>query len=102
MSRDLKGYKFGYLTAIMRVDNPRTPKRSDWLCQCACGRNVVVGAGTLLSPLVKAYNCSRQRFDTREGEPRICSKRPASYPYEPQKRVMPLTPDEVARGYDLL
>ena len=59
--------RFGRLTVIERVSQPRQPVR--WLCHCSCGNEITVAAGCLRSGNTRSCGClraetSRQRMTT--------------------------------------
>lgn len=61
-SKDLSGQRFGMLTAIEKVDDPRKTKNNRqnyWKCICDCGNTTVVGAGYLTNGDVKTCGCGR-------------------------------------------
>ena len=66
--KDLTGQRFGRLVAIERAGS--TPKReASWLCQCDCGRVVIVPSYNLRSGNTKSCGCfnsaeSKRRFTT--------------------------------------
>ncbi|MFP5510769.1 MAG: hypothetical protein ACLGIP_16680 [Alphaproteobacteria bacterium] len=53
---DLTGKSFGDLTVIARAPSAR---ESSWMCECACGRQIVVRAGNLKSGNSKSCGCRR-------------------------------------------
>ena len=53
--KDLKGKKFNYLTVIKFVGIKN--KNYCWLCQCDCGKQVIVNAGNLKSGHSKSCGC---------------------------------------------
>jgi hypothetical protein len=60
--RNLIGQKYGKLTVIKRVENHISKsgaKRSQWLCQCDCGKEIVVAGTNLTSGHTKSCGCIR-------------------------------------------
>ena len=57
-ANDLTNQRFGRLVVLKRVDNRN--KKVCWLCQCDCGNQVVVDAGSLKSGNTKSCGCLRQ------------------------------------------
>ena len=61
--KDLTGQRFGYLTAIKRVEDyvsPKGIKRIQWLCKCDCGNEVVVLGCNLTKESIKSCGCFRK------------------------------------------
>ncbi len=58
-TRDLYNQKFGRLTAISLVDG--TGKRK-WLCQCECGKSVIVLQGNLTRSHTLSCGCLKQEI----------------------------------------
>lgn len=54
--KDITGERFGRLTVVARADNSRS-KKARWLCQCDCGKAVVVCTGSLNSGNTKTCGC---------------------------------------------
>ena len=57
--KDLKGQKFGKLTAIERTEE-KDRNSYKWLCQCECGNEVKVSANKLLSGNTTSCGCARR------------------------------------------
>lgn len=57
IAHDLTNQKFGQLTVIKRAENT---KRVSWVCQCICGKQVVVRAQDLKSGKVISCGCHRK------------------------------------------
>jgi hypothetical protein len=55
---DLRGHRFGRLTA---VEPARTPNRAGWRCICACGNVTTVATDKLLAKLIVSCGCWRKR-----------------------------------------
>lgn len=58
--KDLTGQKFGRLTVLHRAEDHISKgghHESAWLCQCACGNQVVVQRGNLTSGNTKSCGC---------------------------------------------
>ncbi len=59
---DLAGQKFGRLTVLRRAENhilPNGKPRTQWLCQCACGNQVIVSAQNLRGETAMSCGCLR-------------------------------------------
>ncbi len=54
--KDLTGQKFGRLTVISRADNDQKG-RTQWLCQCDCGKQKTVLSLNLISGNTKSCGC---------------------------------------------
>lgn len=61
---DLRGRKFGHLTAESRA--PNRGRKTAWECACDCGNRVTVLADNLKRGLTSSCGCSR-----RQGSPRL-------------------------------
>lgn len=59
VANDLKGQRFGRLIVMDRVENNKFGK-SQWLCRCDCGKNVIVNAGGLKSGNTKSCGCLKR------------------------------------------
>ena len=62
---DLTNQKFGKLSVVSREKNHIQPSgRTDvmWLCQCECGRTVIVSAANLRSGHIKSCGCYRSEI----------------------------------------
>ena len=60
--RNLTQQKFTRLTVVERVGNYTSPKgdaRSRWLCDCSCGKKVIVSSNALLRGSIKSCGCLR-------------------------------------------
>lgn len=62
---DLTGQKFERLTVLYQVD-----KRSDhgdimWMCECSCGKNVLVAASSLRANRIKSCGCLKEEQKER-------------------------------------
>lgn len=55
---DIKGQKFGRLTAIAPCKHPETGV-STWLCQCDCGNQTFVVAGYLRNGSIQSCGCGK-------------------------------------------
>lgn len=64
----IEGQKFGILTAIERVYNPKNNSYSDWNCICECGNSVVVSTGTLRAGKQKSCGCGTYIRKSSKGE----------------------------------
>ena len=53
---DLTGQKFHYLTVLERAENTKDGK-TQWLCQCVCGRKTVVAASDLKRKRYSTKSC---------------------------------------------
>lgn len=58
MAENLRGLKFGNLTAIERGENDKSG-HVRWWCDCTCGNRVLVGAGHLKSGHTQSCGCLR-------------------------------------------
>lgn len=58
-AEDLTGRAFGDLKALYRVENHRNG-RTQWMCECACKKRVVVTAHALKSGNAKSCGCHRK------------------------------------------
>lgn len=60
---NLKGQKFGRLTALAEIMNRREPSNGciRWACKCDCGHYHVVNSNNLRSGAVKSCGCSKRR-----------------------------------------
>lgn len=56
--KDLTGEMFGRLTVIKRVENRK--KTTMWLCQCFCGKQIVVASGHLKNGHTQPCGCYRE------------------------------------------
>lgn len=54
--RDISGMKFGSLTVIP-VNTDINKIKSRWLCECSCGKRVVVSASALFEGVVRSCGC---------------------------------------------
>ncbi|MBR2594034.1 MAG: hypothetical protein IKD83_05350 [Firmicutes bacterium] len=69
---DLRGQKFGFLTALFRL--PETENRYFlWECRCDCGKHVQVSTKNLTKGIVKSCGC--QRSHQKQSTNRIKGKR---------------------------
>ena len=70
-AKDLSGQVFGDLTLIERTENYISPKgqsQTQWLCQCACGKVVIVRYVNLMSGNSTSCGCSwRKPFHGMKG-----------------------------------
>lgn len=72
---DLTGQKFGRLTAIKR-DHKSKNNKWFWLCECSCGKNVVVPEGGLKFGSIKSCGClAREKFIERNAKHGLCNTR---------------------------
>ncbi len=58
---DLMGQQFGRLIVIERKENDKGG-RVRWLCQCKCGKDVIVQSGPLNSGATKSCGCLKQEL----------------------------------------
>lgn len=58
---DLTGREYGALTVIRRTPGPRGTVQRHWLCQCRCGKQVVVAGRNLASGNTKSCGCKTHR-----------------------------------------
>ena len=58
---DLTGNRYGRLTVIRKVEQSKN-NRSHWLCQCDCGREIIVAGGHLRSGHTKSCGCYRREL----------------------------------------
>lgn len=76
---DITGKKFGYLTAI-KINNihtkPSGQKVTRWLCQCECGKQVVVASYDLRNGHTKSCGCKKGRLITESKIKHNFSKKP--------------------------
>jgi hypothetical protein len=56
---NLAGRVFGRLTVLARAGSTRSPCRPLWRCRCACGREPVVLAASLLGSRTRSCGCLR-------------------------------------------
>jgi len=56
MAQDLKGMKFGRLTAISRAENTKQ-NRAQWLCVCDCGNKKIAQAAYLKKGTTRSCGC---------------------------------------------
>ena len=54
--KDLTGQVFGKLTVLQRAGSTKQ-KRATWLCQCTCGKTVIVNSSSLLTGNTKSCGC---------------------------------------------
>ena len=54
--KDLTGQRFGRLTVINRVENNKY-NRTQWLCQCECGKTTILTGNALLRGNTKSCGC---------------------------------------------
>lgn len=60
---DLKNQKFGKLTVLKRVEDKVLPcgqKRTQWLCVCECGKQIIASANNLKIGKTKSCGCLRK------------------------------------------
>jgi len=60
---DLENQKFGKLTVLKRVEDKILPcgqKRTQWLCICECGKQVIISAENLKIGKTKSCGCLRK------------------------------------------
>ena len=55
---DLTGKKFGRLRIIDRAENA-TDGHAQWLCECKCGRRLVITSQSLVCNLSRSCGCYR-------------------------------------------
>lgn len=58
--KDLTGQKFGRLTVIRKADyyiSPKGQKQTQWLCECDCGKKLIVRTTNLKSGNSKSCGC---------------------------------------------
>lgn len=63
---DLTGQKFGKLLVLERAENriqPSGQKKTQWLCKCECGKNIVVAMTHLKSGHTKSCGCANRLPD---------------------------------------
>jgi hypothetical protein len=73
MKYDLTGRKFGRLTAQWpagRTGKTLATTKIHWLCNCACGKLVVIPVGYLLEGRTKSCGCYRKDFRKVHGHAR--------------------------------
>lgn len=62
---DLTGQRFGSLTVLERAENYIIPStgepQTQWLCQCDCGRRIVVGRSNLVTGGTQSCGCSKRK-----------------------------------------
>ena len=71
---DLRGEKFGRLTAIAPTYRRDATKSVIWKCKCDCGKTIYVGASNLRSGNTNSCGCLR-----REGMAKRSNKRAANF-----------------------
>ena len=59
------GNKYGLLTVLSRADNDKHG-RAQWLCQCDCGKTLIVGGSALRKGNTKTCGCRRLSAETAE------------------------------------
>lgn len=61
-ARDIRGMRFGRLTALERIERPQglSGRASHWRCQCDCGGTTDVSLAWLRSGHVKSCGCLRE------------------------------------------
>ena len=73
MSYDLTGKKFGYLTAVEKVESDPKRKEWRWRCLCECGKYTTVPSYRLRHGGVKSCGCHQRDRD-------FCSKKAKNNP----------------------
>ncbi len=62
---DLTGRKFGYLIVLKRAEDYRTPSNNkaytQWLCECVCGKEVIVTSSNLKSGSTISCGCKKPK-----------------------------------------
>jgi hypothetical protein len=64
----IEGEKFGILTAVERVYNPKNNSYSDWKCVCECGNIAIVSTGTLRAGKQKSCGCGNYNRKKHRGQ----------------------------------
>lgn len=67
---DLTGQKFGRLTVIARAENhiqTNGQRKTQWLCQCECGKKIIIKASDLKSGHTRSCGCLRIEKITKHG-----------------------------------
>lgn len=62
---DETGNRYGILTVLKRVENNKY-RKAQWLCQCDCGKEIVVDGCSLRSGNTKSCGCRVLSAETRE------------------------------------
>ncbi len=55
--KDLTGLKFGMLTVIKKADKSSSRGRVQWLCQCECGKEVLISTSDLTDGKKRSCGC---------------------------------------------
>ena len=63
---DLTGMKFGRLTVIERAENSKN-RGARWLCQCDCGKKVIVRSSDLRNGQTVSCGCWNRERSTKHG-----------------------------------
>jgi len=63
---DLTKQKFGRLTVVKRIDNDKWG-HVRWLCECCCGKEIIVMSFSLKSKKIKSCGCFIQEKKTKHG-----------------------------------
>lgn len=67
IKKDLTGQKFGRLIARSAASKIRGKyQRSAWLCDCSCGKQVIVDTDSLLSEVTRSCGCISREKDMPE------------------------------------
>ena len=64
---NLQGKQFGLLVALQRE---RVARRTRWLCQCHCGKQVSIREESLLNGCSKSCGCAREQLKKAKAEKR--------------------------------
>lgn len=67
---DLTGQRFGRLVVIEEAPKLQGNRKRRWLCQCDCGKNIVVFHGNLRSGNTKSCGCTRGKKQIIHGKTR--------------------------------
>jgi len=73
---DMKGLKFNKLLVLHRFDDPKY-KHASWVCQCDCGKIVIVVGNNLRNGGTKSCGCSKGEYISK-----ALSGLPSIYPLE--------------------
>ncbi len=71
---DLIGQKFGYLIVVKDVGNNKAG-RSQWLCQCKCGNEVIILGHRLISGVTKSCGCYRSEMISKRSRKNLIGQK---------------------------
>lgn len=70
-AKNLKGQRFGKLTALYRVYPPANKKGTFWKCQCDCGNTIITRANCLQAGHTKSCGCLQKDNAKTQGTKRL-------------------------------